>query len=316
MPEAVVHASFGQEVLSSLPPEVRDSIVPEPFRFALFGPDVWFMHQPWRRREGRGRRMHTTRPGAFLTALVRRAHASSCRAELFSYLAGFLCHYALDSETHPYVIDITTREHRFPRSHMSLEHALDIIEMKKDGVWGEPHPVTGHYYPSLRLPDCMRSDVDAVFESVYGWPRCWQALNRSFLRYRRVYRLLENPRGLSARLARLTGNQALGSLAYSESRFLSLDAENAGHRTWEHPYDSSLRFSDSFPELREKARLRAVSMIEAVWRYLWKGEGSEEALSALIGNNSYLSGLPADDPRNYCVPSLLPPGGKPEKQDP
>ncbi|MBP5728396.1 MAG: hypothetical protein J6Y48_15105, partial [Clostridia bacterium] len=99
MPDVAVHASFGREVLSSLPEEVRETIVSEPYTFALFGPDVWFMHKPWRRREGRGRRMHTTKTGLFLSSLLRRAAVSASRKELFSYLAGFFCHYALDSTT-------------------------------------------------------------------------------------------------------------------------------------------------------------------------------------------------------------------------
>ena len=110
MPDVAVHAAFGREVLASLPPDVRFVICRDPWTFGLFGPDLWFMHKPWRRREGRGRRMHTTRPGAFLCALLDRAKTSPCREELFSWLSGFFCHYALDSMTHPYIIYMTTEE--------------------------------------------------------------------------------------------------------------------------------------------------------------------------------------------------------------
>lgn len=314
MPDVVVHASFGKEVLSSLPEEIRSVVVPGPYRFAQFGPDIWFMHRPWRRREGRGRRMHTTRTGAFLTGLLRRTVRSSCRAEMFSYLSGFFCHYALDSVTHPYIIYVTAEEHCFPRSHQSLEHSLDVLEMKRDGFWGEAHPVTDHYYPALRLPPVMKQDVDAVFKEVYGWPDCWAALNRSFARYRKCYRVMEHPRGVASRITRLTRADLLRSLVYSESQFLTMDVENAGHRPWKHPFDHSLTFTDSFPELRAKALERAVSLIAAAYRLLWKKEGTEEEVSALIGDLSYLSGLPEGDPRNGSVPSLLPPdAGKKER---
>ena len=179
--------------------------------------------------------------------------------------------------------------------------------MERAGVWGEKHPITDHYYQKLRLPECMRGDIDAVFLEVYGWLGCWKALNRSCRRYRLCYRFLENPRGLAARLARLTKRDVLCSMAYSESQFLSADPENTEHRVWKHPFDPSLSFSDSFPELREKARQFAVQLITAAFRLLQYGEGTLESVSALIGNNSYLSGLPADDPRNYRVKSLLPP---------
>ena len=308
MPDVAVHASFGREVLSSLPAALREEILSEPYTFGLFGPDPWFMHKPWLTRQGRGRQMHTTKPGAFLTALLRRTRAaSSCRAELFSYLAGFFCHYALDSITHPYVIWVTADEYVFPRSHMSLEHALDIRQMERDGFWGTAHPVTRHYYPRLRLPAVMREDLDAVFEDVYGWKHCRRALNRSGRLYRFCYRLMESTRGFPAWLAgRTKEKSSLRSMIYCKSFFLSRDPENTEHRPWKHPFDPSLSFSDSFPELREKARARAVELIVAAWDYLNSEEKNEAEIASLIGNNSYLSGLPADDPRNSSVPSLLP----------
>ena len=307
MPDVAVHAAFGREVLASLPEEVREYLIPEPYTFALFGPDVWFMYKPWHRREGRGRRMHTGKPGLFLTTLLCRAESSASPVEMFSYLSGFLCHYALDSIAHPYIIYVTAEERVFPRSHMSLEHALDVVQFRRDGYENEKHPVTEHYYPRLRLPETLRQDLDAVFEDVYGWKNCWSALNRSCRRYRLCYRVLENPRGLAARIARRTKRDVLCSLAYSESQFHSLDPENTEHRLWKHPFDPDQSFTESFPELREKARQFAMQLIEASYRLVRYGEGSVESISELIGNNSYLSGLPADDPRNYRVKSLLPP---------
>ena len=308
MPDPAVHASFGREVLASLQDEIREAILSDPYTFALFGPDPWFMYKIFSHGSRRGRRMHTTKPGAFLTALLRRAGACACRAEMFSYLAGFLCHYALDSFTHPYVIWVTTQEHVFPRSHMSLEHALDAAEARRDGVWGTRHPVTDHYFPAVRLPESMRADLDAVYEQVYGWKGCWADLNRSCRRYRRVFRLMDNPRGLAVLLTRLTKKDVLKSVTYTESQFHTLDPENTGHRTWRHPFDPTLSFTESFPDLREKARRCAVEMISAAYRFLFLGEGTVDTVAALIGNRSYLSGLPADDPRNLTVPSMLPPG--------
>ena len=308
MPDPTVHVSFGREVLASLPEEVRGRIAAGSCTFALFGPDVWFLYKPVGGHESRGRRMHTTRPGLFLTSLLRRARNSAARAELFSYLAGFLCHYALDSTTHPYIIYVTADRYVFPRSHMCFEHALDAAVMKRDGLWGTNHPVTDHYFPRVRLPESIREDVDAVYKAVYGWEHCWKDMNRACLRYRWCFRIMENPRGFAARITRLTRIRTLRSLIYSESFFLDKDPENLEHRTWRHPFDPTVTSSESFPEMRERARRFAVDAITAAYRFLWQGEGTEESVSALIGDRSYLSGLPSDDPRNLTVPSMLPPG--------
>ena len=314
MPDVAVHAAFGREVLASLSPEVRSVIRPDPWTVGLFGPDLWFMHRPWRRREGRGRRMHTTRPGAFLTALLERAKDSPCREELFSWLAGFFCHYALDSTAHPYIIYVTTAEYHYPRCHMSLEHELDMRQIRRDGADDTKHPVTERYFPPVSLPAVMKADVDAVFEQTYGWKDGWKTFNRSARHYRSCYRLLENPSGFLSRLARATGHPLLRSLTYSESHFREADVENTEHRLWQHSHDETLTRTDSFPELREQARLLAVSLIESSFRYLWQGQGTAEEIAAQIGNNSYLSGLPADDPRNHNVKSHLPTGSPDPKK--
>ena len=74
MPDTAVHLSFGEEVRRSLPGDLQRSLSPDPYAFALLGPDVWFMHKPWIRRNGRGRRMHTTRTGEFLLRLAQEAN--------------------------------------------------------------------------------------------------------------------------------------------------------------------------------------------------------------------------------------------------
>lgn len=307
MPDIVVHASFGREVRQALPEEIRAKLSVDPYTFALFGPDLWFMYQPWKRREGRGRRMHTTKPGAFLMALADRVGQSSAPDDLFSYLAGFLCHYALDSTAHPYIIHLTEEKYHFPRGHMSFEHSLDILELRRAGLEGKRHAVTENYFPPCRLPESIRVDIDAVFRSVYGWENCWAALNHAARRHYRIYRMIENPAGLFSRLTRATGHPKLKSFSYSESHFKNIDVENNKKQSWTHSHEPSVSSDASFAELRAEALALAVKLITAAYRCLFLSEISREELAEIIGNRSYLSGLDADDPRNLRFPSLLPP---------
>ena len=307
MPDIVVHAAFGRDVKQALPEEIRRKLSDDPYTFALFGPDLWFLYRPWKRREGRGRMMHTTRPGAFLMALADRVKASAAPEDLFSYLAGFLCHYALDSVTHPYIIHLTEEKYDFPRCHMSFEHSLDMRELRRAGLEGRCHAITEHYFPLCRLPESIRGDIDAVFQSVYGWKHCWSALNHASQRHHLVYRVIENPSGLFSRLTRLTRHPRLKSFSYSESHFNHIDVENDGKREWRHSHEPSVSSFATFAELRKEALDLAVRMIAAAYRCLFLSEISREELAEIIGNRSYLSGLDADDPRNRRFPSLLPP---------
>ncbi len=307
MPDIVVHAAFGRDVKQALPGEIRDMLSDSSYTFALFGPDLWFLYRPWKRREGRGRMMHTTKPGAFLMALADRVKESPAQKDLFSYLAGFLCHYALDTATHPYIIHMTEEKYHFPRCHMSFEHSLDMEELRRAGLEGRSHAITESFFPVVRLPESIHADIDAVFRSVYGWENCWSALNHSARRHRLVYRMIENPAGLFSRLTRLTRHPRLKSFSYSESHFNDIDVENNEKQVWTHSHEPSVSSLATFAELRAEALKQAVRMIDAAYRCLFLSEISREELAAVIGNRSYLSGLDAEDPRNLRFPSLLPP---------
>ena len=307
MPDCALHTSFAREVRDRLQPETAGKIRTVPFEFAAFGPDPWFLYKPWKdKRQGRGRRMHTTRTGEFLNALARRAAESSHPDELFSYLAGFLCHYALDSATHPYIISRTTREILVPGAHRMFEHSLDTLQMRRDGNLEGKHPLTSHYMAKMKLPEALDGDLEKVYGDVYGWKKVRKALNGTYRRFYLCYRMMENPKGFLARLTRLTGSEKLKSLAYSESLLDGTDVENEGHAPWCHSHEESEIHTESFGEMRQKAAAKAVSMIEAVYRFVYRKEGTPEELAEQIGNLSYLSGLDIHDPRNQKVPSMLP----------
>ena len=307
MPDVAMHHYFGLEVRAALPEDLRQALVEEPFLFALYGPDFWFMFQPGKTRQGRGRRMHTTRTGAFLLALARQAREGSARPEMFSYLAGFLCHYALDSTTHPYIIWQSTETWPTRRAHRDLEHALDVKLLQREGYWGEKHPVTDHHFPVLRLPERMASDLDAAYGAVYGWQNTLSDLNRCCARYRALYRVMEKPHSLLTGLATIAPTHRFRSIPHSKSAFLDRDVENLSHTPWHQAYARDLTSTESFPELYARALAEALRMIRDAWTFTRDSACPESFLAASLGNRSYLSGLDVEDPRNRLVRSLMPP---------
>ena len=307
MPDVAQHHAFGLQVQSALPREIQEYLCPDPYVFALYGPDLWFMYQPWKKKQkGRGRRMHTTRTGEFLTALAEKARSGASPRETFSYLAGFLCHYALDSTAHPYIVWMTTRVHTTSGAHRDLEHALDAALLKSEGLWGQAHPVTDVHFPLLRLPQSISPDLDAVYGSVYGWKRVVPALNRCLRVYRQLYRVMEKPLSFLTRLARLFPTDTMRSLPYICSAFLDRDAENLSHEEWAYPCAPERTSRESYPDLVTRAREEAVRMIRDCYAFAVEGTLSISDLSKSLGRLSYLSGLDWDDPRNRLVPSLRP----------
>ncbi|MBQ9210216.1 MAG: zinc dependent phospholipase C family protein [Clostridia bacterium] len=306
MPDVAQHHAFGQRVKATLPKEIQQYLADVPYTFALYGPDPWFMHQPWKRRQGRGRRMHTTKTGAFLTALAHQAKEGAAPRETFSYLAGFLCHYALDSTAHPYIIWQSTETWPTKRAHRDLEHALDAALLKREGHWGERHPVTDYHFPRLQLPKAMAGDLDAAYGAVYGWRNVLPALNRCYPLYRWLFRQMEKPHSLLTLLSRVVPTHRFRSIPYVRSAFLDRDVENLSHQPWHQAYAREMTSTESFPDLFEKAVEMAADLIIDSYAFALQGTMTEAELAQRIGNRSYLSGLDVEDPRNMAVRSLRP----------
>ena len=307
MPDIVLHHVFGQEVYAALGTEIREYLADAPFSFALYGPDPWFMYRPVKPRQGRGRCMHTTKTGEFLHALAVRAKDGTAPRETFSYLAGFLCHYALDASTHPYIIWQTTQTWPTKGAHRDLEHALDAAQLRREGRWGEKHPVTDYHLPKICLPKAMAEDLDDVYGRIYGWTNLHAALNGCYRRLRAVYWLMEKPHGIAAGVNKVSASPSLRSYSYASSAFLDRDVENLSHTPWRQPFDPDIVSTESFREMYDRARGDAVRMITDCWRFV-RGDGvDEDGLKTSLGRRSYLSGFDWEDPRNQSVPSLLPP---------
>lgn len=134
MPSHYAHWYFGSLVQKALPAPLAELVRswPEPFLAGLQGPDVLFHYHPLRpnpvKREGSA--IHSRSGLCFLTQardILLQKNTSAGR----SYLAGFLCHYMLDTACHPLVEKGMAAS---GASHSSVETDLDRVLMARDGV--------------------------------------------------------------------------------------------------------------------------------------------------------------------------------------
>lgn len=130
MPAVYTHYRFGQAVFSRLPDHLQARIAPHRglFDIGLLGPDLFFHYRPLTHHPVNrfGHDAHRLPGGQLLQALSARDDGSG---ESFAYLAGFLCHFALDSCCHGY-IDAAVRP---GLSHTRLETQLDRSFLLQDG---------------------------------------------------------------------------------------------------------------------------------------------------------------------------------------
>lgn len=251
MPDIVVHTSFGEEVSAKLNLDVDRDI----FRFGLLGPDPFLFYHfyipPFRNRVNRySSVMHRTHTGDYLTELAVRAKTSH---QVFSYLAGFLCHYALDSNTHPY---INRKARNDPAMHMAIEHKLDNLN-------------GGEICVPPFLPESMKASVGGAIRKIYGWDDAWEKYRQGSRDMKPFFRIVEDKSGRLDAFARRTHTK-LALVSYRSREIEDMDLRG-------------------FDLLYRRALDDAVRYIEAAQAFVG-GRIDETQFREIIGNRSYIDG--------------------------
>ncbi|MCI8889167.1 MAG: zinc dependent phospholipase C family protein [Hungatella sp.] len=145
MPTTYAHYRFGRDVYRHLPEEFQNMIHSHGglYNIGLHGPDLLFYYRIFQKNpvSQTGFDMHA-KPARdfFLRAarvmqskklLSRKGETPFLAAAKYAYLFGFLCHFALDSNCHPYVEQMV-RETGI--SHSEIEAELDRDLMMLDGL--------------------------------------------------------------------------------------------------------------------------------------------------------------------------------------
>ena len=178
MPATYAHYKFGEAVKGSFPEdkkEIRDIIDRnvDLFSFGLHGPDIFFYYHPIIPNDVKiiGPLMHEDRGWTYFhesAVLINSEVDSTRREKMFAYIAGFICHFILDTKCHGYIAD---RMEASGLSHTEIEGQFDRYLMVKDGL----DPIT--YKPTAHLkPTKATADIMAVFFG--GEPEMEEVLNR------------------------------------------------------------------------------------------------------------------------------------------
>lgn len=262
MPEIISHYVMGKKTLMRLDEEIRSIIDEDIFYFAANGPDPYYFYRflfPKGKQKGRSRSsiMHETRTGEFLIQFILK-----CRdKQSFSFLAGFLCHYALDSTAHPFIRKLADDKKYM---HMAIEHKIDMILLERAGK--SRRNMMDFFVPYAGIPV-----FENALEEVYGWR---DHMFRSGYHYMKIwYYLIKDSHGMLEKAFRL----------------MKSDKERI-------PYSSHVCDAYDFTqydELEARSIEDAVAFIQSAYSFMI-GAMTTEQLREIIGNRSY-SGKEKED---------------------
>jgi len=155
MPATYAHYTFGGLVLDNLDNDVKKLISENLnlFNIGLHGPDILFYFKPLSSNPINkiGHELHSLTANSFFENAKQVINECPDPEAACAYIVGFICHFMLDSECHPYVREKETNIITHSEIETEFERLL-MIKNKKEPLSFNP---TAHIIPNLKNAKCI-----------------------------------------------------------------------------------------------------------------------------------------------------------------
>lgn len=281
---------------------------PSSFSYGLQGPDIFFFFTLVHLANGKslGSLIHGEKTNLFLTNMLKCiTHIKNPKAKeiAVAYFAGFLGHYVLDTNVHPFIYGRTRYDENdrlYHSRHIFLETDIDTLVLEKySGLkpsqfrqdkavyipWSENHVVR-------RI---LLYAIHKTYPSYIHFP-LWMC-TALYMMSICTHGLIDNEVGLKKYIfrwveKRIARKPLLSPLIASDRFLIHKDPLNLMHQEWSNPWDRNLRSTESFYDLYEKSEKQYLYFLgELNLALVTKSKARIIRFLKQLGNKSYHSGL-------------------------
>lgn len=303
MADIYLHSKLSEEVVSHLSNDIDLKTVflgaqgPDPLYYVFFGKDA----SDYRYYADR---MHDTNTRMLLSNMVRYVKKHTT-VETYSFLVGFLCHYALDVKIHPYVYnhvgvyDKTDPDtHKYQGLHLRFERAIDAQMIEEEhSIKAHKYSLTKKYFPLTKASDDIAAIMGYTLKQTYGKDNgdvMYQTGAKKM--YRNVKFIITDKFGIKKQIYKFIDLFNKGTdLFFKDLSFYKhlddYDYLNKKNRTWNHPITNE-EFTYSVEDLYDQALQFALEMIRTITPYIFEDKTVD--LDTVFPNLSFNSGVECD----------------------
>lgn len=319
MPDTISHYLFGLDTTKNIADSPLYKIIKE-YRNLFFigcqGPDPMYYHKPYKKENYSyiASRMHNEQTGFFLSSALCYVKKLKDTPERFepclAYVCGLLCHYVLDTTTHPYIFYLGGRyipedpsTEKYKAIHRQIELAIDALLLQEIfGLKANNFKIHKHILKDLTIPEVILDMYDELLFSIYAIPNGSTVFKQSYQDFRNYFKVTYDHFGMKKHLASTVFTflpNKLSSYSDAFSYYNCVDEFtnylNAEKNVWLHPVTGNV-YTYSFKDLLRNAHKFSSKLLVGTWAFL-NSEITLEELEALLPNISYLTGLPLKDTR-------------------
>lgn len=263
------------------------------FYLGTCGPDLFFYYRAWNRHPfpdlpALGRRLKKEQCGAFILSLLRHAQSAAQKG----YVLGFLCHYATDTVTHPYVHFLTQSRQLYahtPCGHKKYETALDSFLYEKDtGKRAVPAKACTGFVTGAALAEIAALLHTCLLE-VYDTDIPVLALADSANDMAFLHKYFYSPFYLKKLLSYPLELLLFQKIGVISCHMTPARLKRKLPKSWVNPFTGEAQYG-GMPPLLEQAEQRCQELMQTACKY-WNGSIQPATAARHIGNACYETGL-------------------------
>lgn len=301
MAGTITHAYFAIDVFNGLNKEKKVIIEPYLNNLKTFaqGHDIYNFTKP-----NNSHYFHTHDTNMFFINMINYIKDNHLYedGEILSFLYGYICHYVLDKNIHPYVIYKSGRYFKknkketakYRCKHAEVETYLDCYMIKnrnniEPGKFNTKRFCLSPSKFSSRLKDLM----DYTFDKTYNYKNASKNYYKAVKNMGFLYNLLRKDRFKIKKRIYNTVDRILPDYFYKYSPIsYALTKEykqylNNERKTWNHPADVNEKYNSSFNDIYEDSVKETIKIINAVDNYF---NNKKVDLNKIFDNTSFITG--------------------------
>lgn len=310
MPATVTHAYFAKDVFDILPSNIKNRISTS--RIKMFGQSLdallfynLFTFLPGKKVRRFQEYFHRNKSQEYFINLITYIRDNNLidDKDVCSYLAGMICHYALDSIVHPYIIyksgyfrknDPTT--YKYNNIHTFMETFLDNdMILRRENSNPYTFPIAEFCFNLQKFSDKLNETIDYSFKKTFNFENMSSIYYKSLIQMKKsIVIFRKDPKGIKKTCYKLVDTFTskrtfrFEAISYHYPLKDKHNFLNSDHRLWRNPTTYNMTSTESFIDLYLKAVKLAKVLICASFDYI---NHKNIELEKLFVNTSYLTGI-------------------------
>lgn len=314
MPSSVTHSYFSMDVYNKLNKNLKDKLKDNKEWLKTFGqgPDPYFFYDLHLSRRSKkifkiNFAIQHTKINEHFFNLINYINEKNYNNNFYvlSYLYGNICHFALDTTIHPYIIYYTGRydekkkeTFKYNGLHEEMEYFIDIYLInKKEGLAPRKYKVYKNIFNITKFDDELKDTINYTIKKIYGFEFAADKYYKSIMDMKKFYHIFNYDRfGLKKQVYRVMDFLCRDKLVRKEELSFHVNPNsklyylNLEKEEWNHPCDKDEIYNYSFEELYEIAIKKAVFIIEEVDKMLENKVVDKKKIFELFKNADYGTG--------------------------